>query len=129
MMRAARRAARLHAVAAKIDKLNTEQLEVAIQERDRPLIVDFFATWCGPCVLLAKELESVAEELGEAVRVVKVDVDEEQALASHLQIQGLPTLVFIGMDKEKPALRLEGLLPASAIKEVLVDLTSPKVAT
>ena len=43
------------------------------------------------------------------------------------QIQGLPTLVFIGMDKEKPALRLEGLLPASAIKDVLVDLTAPKV--
>lgn len=42
-----------------MDKLNTEQLEVAIQERDRPLIVDFFATWCGPCVLLAKELEQV----------------------------------------------------------------------
>ena len=45
------------------------------------------------------------------------------------QIQGLPTLVFIGMDKEKPALRLEGLLPASAIKDVLADLTSGKVPT
>ena len=41
----------------QIDKLNTEQLEVAIQERDRELIIDFYATWCGPCVLLAKELE------------------------------------------------------------------------
>ena len=45
------------------------------------------------------------------------------------QIQGLPTLVFIGMDKEKPALRLEGLLPASAIKDVLADLTSGKIPT
>ena len=43
----------------QIDKLNTEQLEVAIQERDRELIIDFYATWCGPCVLLAKELEQV----------------------------------------------------------------------
>ena len=43
----------------QIDKLNTEQLEVAIQERDRELIIDFYAAWCGPCVLLAKELELV----------------------------------------------------------------------
>lgn len=46
-----------------------------------------------------------------------------------VQIQGLPTLVFISMDKDKPALRLEGLLPASAIKDVLADLTSSKVPT
>ncbi len=46
-----------NASAAQVDSLNTEQLEVAIQERDRPLIVDFYANWCGPCVLLAKELE------------------------------------------------------------------------
>jgi len=50
-----------------------------------------------------------------------------RALARVAQIQGLPTLVFIGMDKAKPALRLEGLLPADAIKDVLKDLTAPMV--
>ncbi len=95
---------------------------MAIQERDRPLIVDFYATWCGPCVLMAKELEKVLEELGEdKVRIVKVDTDENPEISSQLQIQGLPTLVFVGMDPKKPALRTEGLLPAATVKQIIAD--------
>lgn len=45
--------------AAQVEKLTAEELEVAIQERNKPLIIDFYATWCGPCLLLAKELEEV----------------------------------------------------------------------
>ena len=81
-------------------------------DRSTPLVIDFFATWCGPCVLLASELEKVKAELGDAVRIVKVDTDEEADLSTQLQIQGLPTLVFVGTDTEKPALRTEGMLPA-----------------
>lgn len=105
----------------QIEQLDAEQLEAALQSRDRPLVVDFFATWCGPCLLLAKELETVAAELGDAVRIVKVDVDANDELAGALQIQGLPTLVFVGMDNDKPALRTEGLLPASAIKQIIEE--------
>lgn len=65
----------------------------------------------------------VEEELGaEKVRVVKVDTDAEPMLASQLQIQGLPTIVFVGLDKTKPAIRTEGLLPAETIKSILSDL-------
>ena len=45
--------------AAQVEKLTAEELEVAIQERSKPLVIDFYATWCGPCLLLAKELEQV----------------------------------------------------------------------
>lgn len=82
-------------------------------------MVDFFATWCGPCLLLAKELEAVAADLGDAVRIVKVDVDANDELAGSLAIQGLPTLVFVGLDPAKPALRTEGLLPAATIKDII----------
>eukprot|EP00191_Tetraselmis_sp_GSL018_P006518 CAMPEP_0177609252 /NCGR_PEP_ID=MMETSP0419_2-20121207/18966_1 /TAXON_ID=582737 /ORGANISM="Tetraselmis sp., Strain GSL018" /LENGTH=138 /DNA_ID=CAMNT_0019104117 /DNA_START=161 /DNA_END=577 /DNA_ORIENTATION=+ len=103
-----------------VQKLSGEELEVAIQERDRPLVIDFYATWCGPCVLMAKELEQVAAELGpEKVRVVKVDTDENPELSTQLQIQGLPTLVFVSTDKAKPALRTEGLIPAATVKEII----------
>jgi thioredoxin len=83
------------------------------------MIIDFFATWCGPCVLLAKELEQVAEELGDAIKIIKIDCDQNEAISSALQIQGLPTLIFVGMDPQKPALRTEGLLPAQAIIDIV----------
>jgi len=103
----------------QVEQLDAAGLEAAIASRDKPLIIDFFATWCGPCVLMAKELEVVAAELGDAVRIVKLDVDKEEAIASSLSIQGLPTLVFVGTQPDKPALRTEGLLPAATIKEII----------
>ncbi|BDA47641.1 Thioredoxin-like protein CITRX, chloroplastic [Coccomyxa sp. Obi] len=106
-------------VSAKVDKLTAEELEVVLQERTKPLIIDFYATWCGPCLLLAKELEQVADELGDSIRVVKIDTDENPDISSQLQIQGLPTMVFVGTDPNKPALRTEGLLPAHIIKEIV----------
>ncbi|EFN57256.1 hypothetical protein CHLNCDRAFT_15244, partial [Chlorella variabilis] len=51
----------------------------------RPLIIDFYATWCGPCVLLAKELETVAERMGEAVRILKIDTDKNPDISTQLQ--------------------------------------------
>lgn len=61
----------------------------------------------------------VAADLGDAIRIVKVDTDQNPVLSSELQIQGLPTMVFVSPDKEKGALRTEGLLPADVIKEII----------
>jgi len=104
-----------------IEEMDAEQLEVAIQERDKPIIIDFNATWCGPCLLLTQELEKVHEQLGDMVRIISIDTDKETELASQLQIQGLPTIVFVGLDKSKPALRTEGLLPAETIISIVKD--------
>lgn len=104
---------------AKPRKVSAEELEVELADRTVPLVVDFYASWCGPCVLLAKELEQVADELGDTVKVLKIDTDENPELSSQLQIQGLPTMVFIGTDTSKPALRTEGLLPAATIKDIV----------
>jgi thioredoxin len=103
----------------QIKIVNEQELEVEVANRECPMIIDFFATWCGPCVLLAKELEQVAEELGDQIKIIKIDCDENEAISSALQIQGLPTLIFIGMDPQKPALRTEGLLPAQAIIDIV----------
>lgn len=99
--------------------VNEEELEVEIINREKPLIIDFYATWCGPCVMLSKELEQVAEALGDRVQILKIDCDENEGISSALQIQGLPTLVFVSMDPEKPALRTEGLLPAQSIIDIV----------
>lgn len=103
-----------------VEKLKSEDLDKLLEsERTTPLVVDFYATWCGPCVLLAQQLEMLAVEYGPAVKFVKIDTDEEYELAQQLQIRGLPTMVFISPDSQKPAIRTEGLLPNETIKTII----------
>ena len=187
----------------QVRELNEEDLELALVEREKPMIIDFYADWCGPCVLLADELAKVrcrhtvcvvprhcarlrsvractelrcvlqdarltlprlvalqkigsdldcreetgllrgvlswvgasshnqcaatgcagvmqvAEDLGDEVSIYKVNTETNTTLSSQLQIQGLPTMIFVGTDPEKPALRTEGLLPAKSIIEIV----------
>ncbi len=59
---------------------------------DRPILIDFFATWCGPCKMLAPILKEVKADLGKKVRVIKIDVDKNEKLAKQLGIMSMPTL-------------------------------------
>ncbi|MEZ4858168.1 MAG: thioredoxin [Flavobacteriaceae bacterium] len=58
------------------------------------VLVDFSADWCGPCKMLAPILKQVKEELGDAIKIIKIDVDKNQILASQYQVMGVPTLVL-----------------------------------
>lgn len=117
------RSGRLVCLAGSVQKMTTQELEVAISSRDKPMVIDFFATWCGPCVMLSKVLEQLAAELGDNVSFVKIDTDEEVELASYFQIQGLPTLMVLGKDKGSKVLRAEGLLPADQIKQMIQEVS------
>ena len=81
-----------------VDK-NTFQEHV---KSDGVVIVDFFADWCGPCQMLVPILEDIQKELGEKVKIVKVDVDASQDLAQEFSVSSIPTLVFfiVGEAKE-----------------------------
>jgi thioredoxin 1 len=66
----------------------------ALINGSQPVLVDFYADWCGPCKMMAPELEKFAGLMGEKVKVIKIDVDKNPALASTYRVQGVPTLIL-----------------------------------
>ena len=74
--------------------LNDENFDKEVLESDLPVLVDFFATWCGPCHMLGPIIEELATELAGKVKVVKVDVDQASQTAEKYQIMSVPTLIL-----------------------------------
>lgn len=95
---------------ANIVELNVDSFQSTL-EQDKPVLIDFWAPWCGPCRVQGPILHDVAAALGEDAIVAKVNVDDEPELASAFKVQGIPTLVvlkkktvtkrFVGVQSEK----------------------------
>ncbi|CAM4209037.1 thioredoxin [Zobellia roscoffensis] len=88
-----------------------------IIESDTPVLVDFFADWCGPCKMLAPILKEVKDELGENIKIVKIDVDKNQPLASKYNVRGVPTMLLFKNGKQ--VWRQSGVLPKKDIVQVV----------
>jgi thioredoxin 1 len=65
-----------------------------------PILVDFSADWCGPCKMLAPILKQVKDELGDAIKIIKIDVDKNQPLAANYQVRGVPTMILFKQGKQ-----------------------------
>lgn len=84
---------------------------------EKPVLVDFFATWCGPCKMMSPILEDVSKKVGEKASVLKIDVDKNQHAASHYGIQGVPTLILF--KKGKIMWRQSGVVPANQLVKII----------
>lgn len=84
---------------------------------DKPAIIDFYASWCGPCKMLAPVLEELAAEYGDSIYIYKIDTEQEQELAAAFNIRSIPTLLFVPMSGA-PQLA-QGALPKATLKDAI----------
>ena len=90
-------------------------------ESDKPVLVDFFATWCGPCQALAPVLKQVKDQLGDQIKIVKIDVDKNQNIASQWEVRGVPTMILYQNGKQ--LWRQSGVLSKEQILNVILEKT------
>ena len=93
-----------------------------LTDSDTPVLIDFYATWCGPCQTLAPILQDVKKDLGEKVKIVKIDVDKNPAIAQKFQVRGVPTLMLFKNGKQ--LWRQSGVLSRADLKQVVVQHSS-----
>ncbi len=86
---------------------------------EKPVLIDFFATWCGPCQVLGPILKEVKDSLGERVSIIKVDVDKNQELASMQQVRGVPTMMLFQNGKQ--LWRQSGVLSKEEIVKIILE--------
>ncbi|WP_299895705.1 thioredoxin [uncultured Aquimarina sp.] len=86
-----------------------------------PVLIDFYADWCGPCKMLAPILKEVKEELGDSIKIVKIDVDKNQTLAAKYQVRGVPTMLLFKDGKQ--LWRQSGVLQKQNIISIVKSYT------
>ena len=92
-----------------------------IIQSDKPVLVDFTATWCGPCKMMAPILKEVKLEVGDTATIIKVDVDKNQQAAGEYQVQGVPTLILF--KNGKPLWRQSGVVQKASLVDIIRKFT------
>lgn len=98
-------------------KITESNFEAEVLKSDIPVLVDFWATWCGPCMMLAPTIAEIAEEMEGKVKVGKVNVDEEPNLSARFQIASIPTVMLF--QEGKPVNAIVGFRPKDDILRML----------
>lgn len=81
-------------------QLTSENFEQEVGEARVPVLVDFWASWCGPCKMMGPVVEQIAQDMGESARVCKINIDEQPELASQYNVMSIPTFILFKEGKE-----------------------------
>ena len=100
-----------------INDITDDQFETEVLTSDLPVLVEFWAPWCGPCHQVAPVVEQLAEERSGELRVVKINQDENPLVSARYRVLGLPTLLLF--DRGEPVAQITGARPKSAIAREL----------
>jgi thioredoxin 1 len=102
---------------ADIKHVTDGDFQAEVLESEQPVLVDFWAPWCGPCRVVAPVLEEIADERADELRIVKLNIDENQQTAMQHQILAIPTMVLFRNGQE--AARIQGAMPKKRLEAQL----------
>ena len=105
----------------KIKNKMTTSFDTIINS-EKPVLIDFYGTWCGPCQMLGPILVQVKESLGDRISIIKIDVDKNQAIAAQHQVRGVPTMILYKNGVQ--LWRQSGVLSKEQIMKVILDTTN-----
>lgn len=97
--------------------LTQDNFEAEVKNSDKPVIIDFWAPWCGPCKMMGPVFEKLSDELGEKIKFAKCNTEEEQVLPGSFGVQGIPTSVIMKNGEE--VARQVGFVPEPVLKEFI----------
>ena len=101
----------------KVIHVTDDSFQEVVLNSDKPVLVDFWASWCGPCLALTPVIDELAEEMSEQIKICKLNVDENQKTAMQYGIKGIPTILFF--KDGKVVEQSVGLVPKEHLKELI----------
>ena len=90
-----------------------------IIDSEKPVLVDFFATWCGPCKMLSPILKEVKDNLGDQISIIKIDIDKNQQVTAQYQVRGVPTMILF--QKGKQLWRQSGVVDKNTLIKIILE--------
>ena len=101
----------------KVLQLNSQNFEEEVLQAEQPVLVDFYADWCGPCKMMAPVVEKIAEEAGERAKICKLNVDDAQSIAAQYGVMSIPT--FVVFKQGDPVTKAVGVQLEEVLKNMI----------